>query len=346
MPYTIKLQTSERMVAGMTPSTEAAEAAQKRAVPKVRAKQNIGYWRKYGVFYIMMAPGLLVLLMNNYLPMIGSLIAFKQIEYTSASFVQSFLDSKWVGWANFDYLFSTSDAWTITRNTLFYNAVFIVLNLVIGVSLALLFNAMRNRRLAKFHQTTMFLPYFLSMVVISYLVYAFLNPEIGIINKVVLPWFGLDAIDWYTESKWWPYILPIVNTWKGIGYYAVIFLAAIIGIDNEYYEAATIDGASKWRQIRSITLPLIRPVIIILTFLQIGRIFYSDFGLFFQVTRNSGILYDTTLVIDTYVYQGFIVSGDIGMSSAAGLYQAVVGFALVLVSNLVIRRISKDDALF
>lgn len=330
----------------MTPSTEAAEAAQKRAVPKVRAKQNIGYWRKYGVFYIMMAPGLLVLLMNNYLPMIGSLIAFKQIEYTSASFVQSFLDSKWVGWANFDYLFSTSDAWTITRNTLFYNAVFIILNLVIGVSLALLFNAMRNRRLAKFHQTTMFLPYFLSMVVISYLVYAFLNPEIGIINKVVLPWFGLDAIDWYTESKWWPYILPIVNTWKGIGYYAVIFLAAIIGIDNEYYEAATIDGASKWRQIHSITLPLIRPVIIILTFLQIGRIFYSDFGLFFQVTRNSGILYDTTLVIDTYVYQGFIVSGDIGMSSAAGLYQAVVGFALVLVSNLVIRRVSKDDALF
>ncbi|MFC5470856.1 ABC transporter permease [Cohnella suwonensis] len=328
----------------MTSATEAVAA--KATQPKTKSKQNLGYWKRFGTFYIMMAPALIVLLMNNYLPMFGSLIAFKQIEYTSNSFIQSFLDSKWVGWDNFDYLFSTTDAWTITRNTLGYNAVFIILNLVIGVTLALLFNAMRSRRLAKLHQTTMFLPYFLSMVVIAYLVYAFLNPDIGIVNKVVLPWFGLNPIDWYTETKWWPYILPLVNTWKGIGYYAVIFLAAIIGIDNEYYEAATLDGASKWRQIWSITIPLIKPVIIILTLLQIGRIFYSDFGLFFQVTRNSGVLYDTTLVIDTYVYQGFIVSGDIGMSSAAGLYQAVVGFVLVFASNLIIRRFSKDDALF
>lgn len=325
--------------------TTATDAIAKAAI-EPRTRQNIGYWKRFGAFYVMMAPALIVLLMNNYVPMIGSLIAFKQMEYTSNSFIQSFLDSEWVGWLNFDYLFSTTDAWIITRNTLGYNAVFIVLNLVFGVTLALLFNAMRSRRLAKFHQTAMFLPYFLSMVVISYLVYAFLNPDIGILNKFVLPWLGAEPIDWYTESKWWPFILPVVNTWKGIGYYAVIFLAAIIGIDQEYYEAAKIDGASKWRQIRSITLPLIRPVIIILTLLQIGRIFYSDFGLFFQVTRNSGILYDTTLVIDTYVYQGFIVSGDIGMSSAAGLYQAVVGFVLVLLSNLVIRKISKDDALF
>ncbi|WP_254450515.1 ABC transporter permease [Cohnella herbarum] len=324
----------------------ATQANAKATTPKLRTKQNQGYWRRFGTFYIMMAPALIVLLMNNYLPMIGSAIAFKQIVYSSNSFIQSFLDSEWVGWENFNYLFSTTDSATITRNTLMYNAVFIILNLVIGVTLALLFNAMRSRRLAKFHQTTMFLPYFLSMVVVSYLVYSFLNPEIGIINKFVLPWFGGEPVDWYAESKWWPFILPIINTWKGIGYYAVIFLAAIIGIDNEYYEAATIDGASKWRQIWSITIPLIRPVIIILTFLQIGRIFYSDFGLFFQVTRNSGILYDTTLVIDTYVYNSFIVSGDIGMSSAAGLYQAVVGFVLVLASNLVIRRISKDDALF
>ncbi|WP_308635528.1 ABC transporter permease [Paenibacillus silvisoli] len=332
----------------MTPSTDAAEVIIKAKTPNARTKpkQNIGYWKKFGAFYIMMTPALLVLLLNNYIPMIGSLIAFKQIEYSASGFIQSFLDSKWVGLDNFDYLFSTSDAWIITRNTLLYNAVFIVLNLVIGVTLALLFNAMRNRRLAKLHQTAMFLPYFLSMVVISYLVYAFLNPDIGIMNRFVLPWLGMEPIDWYTEPKWWTIILPIINTWKGIGYYAVIFLAAIIGIDNEYYEAAKIDGASRWRQIRSITLPLIRPVIIILTLLQIGRIFYSDFGLFFQVTRNSGILYDTTLVIDTYVYQSFIVSGDIGMSSAAGLYQAVVGFVLVLLSNLVIRRISKDDALF
>ncbi len=307
-----------------------------------RQKQNVGYWRKYGVFYLMMAPALIVLLVNNYLPMIGSIIAFKNVNYQTGVF-----NSPWVGWDNFSYLFSTTDAWNITRNTIIYNVVFITLNLIIGVSLALMFNSMRSRRLAKFHQTMMFLPYFLSWVIITYLVYGFLNPEIGLLNKTILPWFGSDKlIDWYTDPKYWPFILPIVNTWKGIGYYAVFYLAAIIGIDKEYYEAATIDGASKWRQIWSITVPLIRPVIIVLTMLQIGRIFYSDFGLFYQVTRNAGSLYDTTLVIDTYVYQGLVVTGDFGMSSAAGLYQAVVGFVLVFVSNLIIRRISREDALF
>ncbi|RUS43277.1 sugar ABC transporter permease [Cohnella sp. AR92] len=310
--------------------------------PVNQKKQNIGYWRKYGVFYFMMAPALLVLLVNNYLPMIGSIIAFKNVNYQTGVF-----HSPWVGWANFKFLFSTSDAWNITKNTIIYNVIFIVLNLIIGVALALLFNSMRNRKLAKFHQTMMFLPYFLSWIIITYLVYGFLNPEIGLLNKTILPWFGVDQpIDWYTESKYWPYILPIVNTWKGIGYYAVFYLAAIIGIDKEYYEAATIDGATKWRQIRSITIPLIRPVIIVLSLLQVGRIFYSDFGLFYQVTRNSGPLYDTTLVIDTYVYQGLVVTGDFGMSSAAGMYQAVVGFVVVFTSNLIIRRISKDDALF
>ncbi|WP_325050043.1 ABC transporter permease subunit [Cohnella faecalis] len=225
--------------------------------------------------------------------------------------------------------------------------VFILLNLIVGVGIALMFHNMRSKLLAKFHQTTMFLPYFLSMIIVSYLVYGFLNPDIGVMNKSFLPMFGNDeGVMWYSDPKWWPLILPIVNTWKFIGYYAVFYLAAIIGIDNEYYEAAHIDGASKWRQVWSITVPLIRPVIIILTLLQIGRIFYADFGLFFQVTQNAGALYDKTLIIDTYVYQGFLVSGDIGMSSAAGLYQAVVGFVLVLSSNLIVRRISKEDALF
>ncbi|MBY9077919.1 sugar ABC transporter permease [Paenibacillus sp. HN-1] len=312
------------------------------ALPAAEQKQNVGYWRKYGAFYLMMTPALIFLLINNYLPMIGSVLAFKNVNYQSGVF-----NSPWVGWKNFEFLFSTSDAWNITKNTIIYNVVFIVLNLIFGVALALLFNSMRNPRLAKFHQTMMFLPYFLSWVIVTYLVYGFLNPEIGLLNKVILPWFGIDnAIDWYSDPKYWPFILPIVNTWKGIGYYAVFYLAAIIGIDKEYYEAATIDGASKWNQIRTITLPLLRPIVIVLTLLQVGRIFYSDFGLFYQVTRNAGALYDTTLVIDTYVYQGLIVTGDFGMSSAAGLYQAVVGFVVVFVSNLIIRKISKEDALF
>ncbi|MNB80226.1 putative multiple-sugar transport system permease YteP [compost metagenome] len=312
------------------------------ALPAAEQKQNVGYWRKYGAFYLMMTPALIFLLINNYLPMIGSVLAFKNVNYQSGVF-----NSPWVGWKNFEFLFSTSDAWNITKNTIIYNVVFIVLNLIFGVALALLFNSMRNPRLAKFHQTMMFLPYFLSWVIVTYLAYGFLNPEIGLLNKIILPWFGIDnAIDWYSDPKYWPFILPIVNTWKGIGYYAVFYLAAIIGIDKEYYEAATIDGASKWNQIRTITLPLLRPIVIVLTLLQVGRIFYSDFGLFYQVTRNAGALYDTTLVIDTYVYQGLIVTGDFGMSSAAGLYQAVVGFVVVFVSNLIIRKISKEDALF
>ncbi|MFD0672255.1 ABC transporter permease [Cohnella sp. GCM10027633] len=307
---------------------------------------NQGYWQKYGVFYLMMAPALIVLIINNYIPMAGALIAFKKITYESRSFIENFMNGEWVGWDNFKFLFQTSDAWRITRNTVVYNAIFIVLNLVIGVGFALMFNLMRNVRLAKFHQAVMFLPFFLSWVIISYLVYAFLNPSLGIMNKEILGWFGAGEVEWYSDPKWWPVILPILNIWKGIGYYAVLYLAAIIGIDKEYYEAATIDGASKFRQVWSITLPLIRPVIIVLTMLQIGRIFYADFGLFFNATRNAGALYDATLVIDTYVYQGFLVTGNIGLSSAAGFYQAIVGFVLVLGSNLIVRRISKDDALF
>ncbi|MFC4305180.1 ABC transporter permease [Cohnella boryungensis] len=324
------------------------QAAQTAGVNKPRKTQrlNQSYWKKYGVFYIMMAPAIIVLIINNYIPMLGSAIAFKNITYQSPSFFENFMNGAWVGWKNFEFLFNTSDAWRITRNTILYNAVFIFLNLVIGVGIALLFNMMRSRRLAKFHQTVMFLPFFLSWVIVSYLVYAFLNPQLGIMNNYVLSWFGAEEVEWYSDPKWWPVILPILNVWKGIGYYAVLYLAAIIGIDKEYYEAATIDGASKSRQIWSITIPLIRPVIIVLTMLQIGKIFNADFGMFFNATRNAGALYDTTLVIDTYVYQGFLVTGDIGLSSAAGFYQAVVGFLLVFGSNLIVRRISKEDALF
>jgi len=329
--------------AGATAAEAAAEIPKRNAASRV-----LLHFRKFGAFYIMMAPTIVFLIVNNYIPMIGSLIAFKNIKFAyGETLVQSFLRSEWVGFKNFEFLFRTTDSWIITRNTVLYNAVFIFLNTVIGIAFAIMFNAMRNRLLAKFHQTMMFLPFFLSMVIVSYLVYAFLQPELGLLNRVILPFFGIDnTTDWYSDPTWWPVILPIINTWKNIGYYAVIYLAAIIGIDKEYYEAAMIDGASRWRQIRVITIPLIRPVIIVMVMLQIGRIFYSDFGLFFQVTRNSGALYETTLVIDTYVYQSFIGAGDIGMSSAAGLYQAAVGFVLVLLANWVIRRISRNDALF
>jgi putative aldouronate transport system permease protein len=325
-----------------TATTAAAFKATVSRTPKALKRGTfISNVRKYRVFYVMLLPGIILLLINNYLPMLGVLIAFKNINYADG-----FLASPWSGFNNFKFLFSTEVAWTITRNTLIYNTIFILANLIIGISMAILFNEMRSKVLAKFHQSTMFLPYLLSWVVIGYLVFAFLGPERGLLNTSVFPVLGWDPVDWYSQPEFWPYILPIVNTWKNVGYFAVIYLAAMLGIDPEYYEAALIDGATKREQILNITLPLIRPVIIVMTLLQIGRIFYADFGLFFQVTQNAGAIYPTTQVIDTYVYQTFLVMGDIGMSSAAGLYQALVGFILVLLTNLVIRKISKEDALF
>jgi putative aldouronate transport system permease protein len=289
----------------------------------------------------MALPGIFYLLFNNYLPMIGSLIAFKNINYSVGIW-----NSPWVGFKNFEYLFTSSDAYVITRNTILYNSVFIVTTLVFSVTFAILLNEVRRRAFRRFYQSAMLLPYFLSSVIIAYLVFSMLSLEYGFLNKIILPWLGMKPIAWYYEPKYWPYILVLVNTWKGIGYSSVIYLAAIAGIDQEYYEAATIDGANKWQQAMNITLPLLKPVIVTLVLLAIGRIFYADFGLFYQVPLDSGVLQPVTNVIDTYVYRGLLVFGDLGMSSAAGLYQSSIGFVLVMLSNLVVRKFNRDQALF
>ncbi|HTG70092.1 MAG TPA: ABC transporter permease subunit [Candidatus Udaeobacter sp.] len=311
--------------------------------PKIKARKtsHLLIFRKYWMFYVMMLPAIVLLVFNNYIPMFGIIIAFKSINYADG-----ILGSAWNGLTNFEYLFKTSDAWIITRNTLLYNSGFIILNLIFPLAFAIMLNEIRSRFVAKLHQTIMFLPYFLSMVVISYLVFGFMSDEHGYLNSSLLPALGLEKVNWYFTQEVWPYVLPIVNTWKSMGYFTVIYMAAIIGIDDEYYEAATIDGASKWKQMTSITIPLIMPVITIMTLLQIGKIFNADFGLFFQVPRESGVLFPVTNVIDTYVYRTFLTVGDIGLSSAAGLLQSVVGFTLVFLSNWVVRRINKDNALF
>ncbi|MBO9607110.1 MAG: sugar ABC transporter permease [Paenibacillaceae bacterium] len=273
--------------------------------------------------------------------MFGILIAFKNVNYALG-----ILGSKWVGLKNFEFLFRTKDAWLITRNTVLYNAAFIALNLVVAVAVAIALNELRAKLMARFYQSVMFLPHFLSMIVVGYLGYSLLSSEYGFINHSILKPLGVEPISWYSEAGYWPYILPLVNLWKHAGYYSIIYLAAIIGIDNEYYEAALIDGATKRQQIMRITLPLIKPVLIVMTLLQIGHIFNSDFGLFYQVPLDSGSLYPTTQVIDTYVYRALLNLGDIGMSAAAGLYQAVVGFALVLATNYIVRKTDKENALF
>lgn len=296
---------------------------------------------KYLPLYLLMIPGIAYLLINNYLPMLGIFIAFKNINFTKGIF-----GSEWIGFQNFKYLFQTSDAYIITRNTILYNAVFIVLGTLFAIAFAILLNEIKKKVLSRFYQSVIVLPHLISFVVVGYLAYAGLSLETGFMNKTVLPLLGIDPVSWYTEPKYWPFILTLIHLWKSIGFSCIIFLASIISIDTEYYEAATLDGASKWAQIRSITIPLITPVIVMLTLLGIGRIFYSDFGLFYQVPMNAGFISDTTSVIDTYVYKGLMVSGDMGMASAAGVYQSIVGFILVLGANLIVRKVSKDNALF
>ncbi|WP_276356014.1 ABC transporter permease [Cohnella caldifontis] len=293
------------------------------------------------MFYLMLLPGVALLVLNNYIPMAGIVIAFKTINYSDG-----ILGSPWSGFTNFKFLFQSHDSYVIIRNTLLYNSLFIALNMTIPLAFALMLNEMKNRFLSKLHQTIMFLPFFLSMIVISYLVFGFMSDEHGYLNGTLLPALGLEPIRWYFTKEVWPIVLPLINTWKGMGYYAVVYMAAMIGIDDEYYEAATIDGASRWQQMKGITVPLIMPVITIMTLLQIGRIFNADFGLFFQVPRESGALFPVTNVIDTYVYRTFLTVGDIGLSSAAGLFQSVVGFVLVFLSNWVVRRLNSENALF
>ena len=296
---------------------------------------------KFRALWILALPGILLLLLNNYLPMFGIFLAFKDLNFAKGIWA-----SEWVGFDNFKFLFVTNDIWRVIEHTLLYNLVFLVVNTVLSVLLALLFNEVKNRALSKFYQSTMLLPHFISMVVVAYLVFGFLNPDLGFINKSVLEPMGREAISWYMSPQYWPYILTIVNIWKSVGFGAIIYLATIVGIDKEYYEAAMIDGASKWKQMTQITVPFLVPVIIILTILSIGRIFSADFGLFYQVTMNSGMLKSTTDVIDTYVYNALLVSGDTNLAASAGLLQSVVGFILVVSVNMVIKKMSSDKALF
>ncbi|WP_461872884.1 ABC transporter permease [Fusicatenibacter sp.] len=311
----------------------------KKAEVKKGKKKNA--LKEYWPLYLMMLPALLYLLINNYIPMAGMVIAFKKLNFAKGIWA-----SPWAGLKNFKFLFASKDAWIITRNTLLYNVAFILVNMVVGIAIAILITEVRNTKLKKVYQSAILLPFLMSMVILSYIVYALLSAENGLVNNSILPLFHIDSIQWYQEPKYWPAILIIANCWKGVGYGCLIYIASLIGIDPSFYEAARLDGASKWQEITKITLPSLVPTIITLLLLSIGRIFYSDFGLFYQVPMNSGVLFPTTNVIDTYVYRALIEQGNISMSSAAGVYQSLVGFCVVMLSNWIVRKVDKDQALF
>ncbi|OMF26756.1 sugar ABC transporter permease [Paenibacillus sp. FSL H8-0548] len=318
--------------------------ADSAALPQTKSeKKKKKYdYRRYSPLLIMMIPGLLYLLINNYLPMFGVVIAFKEINFAKGIF-----GSDWAGLKNFEYLFKTSDAFIITRNTILYNLLFLALGTILSLGVAILLNEIKQKVFLRTYQAIISMPHLISWVIISYLVYGFLSVENGLINRTILPLLGIEeGIMWYAEAKFWPVILTFVDQWKGVGYGSIVYFAALLGINEDYYEAARIDGANRLKQIIYITLPIVTPVILMMALLQLGRVFYSDFGLFYQVTLNSGALFETTATIDTYVFNGLMGSGNMGMSAAAGLYQSVVGFALVITVNYLVRRKNKESALF
>jgi putative aldouronate transport system permease protein len=296
--------------------------------------------RNNGAPIMMSLPAVLFIFVFAYLPMFGIIIAFKEYRFD-----KGILGSDWIGLTNFKFLFGSDVAWRITRNTLVMNVLFIVTGTITNIVVALLMNEVQGKLRAKFYQTFMFLPHFLSWVVVGYFAFAFLSLDNGILNKVLAS-FGADTVAWYREPDSWPVILVIVTLWKGVGYGSLFYLAIMLGINPEFYEAAKIDGAGKLQQIWYITFPQLVPVIIILTLFAISGIFRADFGLFFNVTRDQATLYPTTDVIDTFVYRALRQMNDLGMSAAAGVYQSVVGFFLVLTVNWLVRRFDPDKALF
>lgn len=303
-------------------------------------KMKKAYNRRNVELTIMVLVPMIVLIIFRYLPMFGVVLAFKDFQYDVG-----ILKSPWVGLDNFKFLFSSQDAFRITKNTLVLNSLFIVTTQAGGIIFALILNEINSRAAIRFYQTAMFLPHILSSSVVAYVAYAFLDTNYGFLNRLLMM-MGQKEIMWYSEPKYWYTILVVINFWKSAGYSTIIYYAALIGIDKTYYEASAIDGAGSLKSIRYITVPMLVPITITLLLMNIGKIFYADFGLFYMVPKNSGLLYPATDVIDTYVYRALRQGGDTGIASATGLYQSVVGFVLVVFTNWIVKKYDNDYGLF
>ena len=318
-----------------------------KEAPNRLASGRFAKYKKTLVLLTMVAPAAIWLLLLRYLPMGGIVLAFKdyKINPRNPSFISNLLSSKWVGLKNFEYLFKTDSAWIMFRNTLGYNIVFIILGVIIPVAFAIMMNELTRKFVRKTYQTMMFFPYFLSWVVVSYFLNAFLDAQYGMIPAMQAA-AGKEVTSWYTTPGPWPYLLVFANLWKNVGYSTVLYLAAITGIDANQYEAAAIDGASKWQQVLYVTIPHLRTMICILFIMYVGRIFASDFGLFYNVPMQNGALFSVTQTFDTYVYRAYIATGNPGQSSAAGLLQNVLGFICILSANAIVKKVDADSAMF
>lgn len=302
-----------------------------------------GFWGdvvKYRTILLMLSPAVVFYLLFSYVPMVGIILAFKHFDYAGGVF-----GSPWNGLDNIRFFFESGDAWRVTRNTALYNIAFIVVNNVLQIFAAILLFEVGGKWFRKITQSILFLPYFISWVVVGSIAYNFLNYDIGTVN-VLLKAIGMEQIDIFNTPAYWPYILVIVSAWKLLGYGTVMYLAAITGIDTEMYEAAEIDGANIFQRIMKVTIPNLYPMVIILVLLAVGNIFRGDFGMFYNLVGNNGVLFSATDVIDTYVFRSLITTNEIGMSAAAGVYQSVLGFTTIMLVNYMVRRYDKDRALF
>lgn len=295
--------------------------------------------KKHWMLHLMALPAVAAVVIFTYVPMGGIVMAFQQMDLSKGPFT-----SPWVGLDNFKFLFASKDVWNITRNTILYNAVFIFLGLVLSMGLAMLISELRWKRCAKTLQTMLIMPHFLSIVAVSMAVYAFLKPENGFINS----FFELGRFNWYgyQGKKWWPYLLTIVHLWMNVGFSSIVYTAVISGISPEYYEAAALDGASKFKQAWYITIPHLRTIMCINLIRSVGNLIRSDFGLFFTVPRESGALLSVTQTLDTYIYRSLEILNDPNKSTAAGFYQSIVGLALVLLANWIVKKLDSESSMF
>lgn len=300
----------------------------------------IAFWRniwKNRAHVVMALPGFLVLLFIMYVPMSGLVLAFKKFDYTLGIF-----GSPWVGLENFKFLLaSKSTFFKITKNTLMYYVLFTGIGTLLNVTLAIAIDQLRMKHFAKITQTLMIMPIFISYAAVQFIVYAFLSSDTGLINNLLGTSFRF-----YTKASYWPVILLVVKIWKDTGYGSVLYMSVLSGIDTTLYEAAEIDGANKWQQIRHITIPSLIPMITVMLLLSVGNIMRSDTGLFYQITRNSGILYSTTQVLDSYMLNQMLKSSNFGFTAAATFFQSMVGLLMMLFANWLVRKIEPENALF
>ena len=320
--------------------------SKKKDQTRLLKKRHSGWLRDDTELTLLALPTVIWFLLFSYLPMFGIIIAFKNYRiFPGHGFIYSLLHSEFVGFDNFKFFLTSPDFMILLRNTFLYNIVFIVLGVVIPITLAIMLSNLYSRFLSKSYQTMMFFPYFMSWVVVSYFVYAFLSPDKGFLNQILVK-AGHDPVNWFADPKWWPLILIFMNVWKGTGYNMVVYLAAITGIDETLYEAAAIDGATKWQQTKGITIPSILPIVIMMFILNVGKIFYSDFGLFYQVTQRIPLpLYNVASTFDTYIFNAIQTGLPIGLNAAASFFQSISCCITVIIANLIVRRIDPDSAI-